>query len=214
MRIERDQLIAGLPARDVRRFFREAAGFVVRVRTVTEVLGCSRRRAVELLKNLENEGLLAATEDFWEATEKGHALAMATAAQPLRRETAERLIADLMARTRTLNADNNWPYRIRKIVVFGSYVRGVERPNDVDIACELLPRWTGSEQLVREQLRRQTRKQPFRNLTEWAIWPRLEVFRFLKTRARGLSIHELEDWIIESTDHRVLFEEETEITSR
>lgn len=92
MRIERDQLIAGLPARDVRRLMRDAAGFIIRVRTVTEVLGCSERRALELLKKLQNEGFLAAKEDFWEATERGHALAMATAALPLRRGIAERLI--------------------------------------------------------------------------------------------------------------------------
>lgn len=213
MRIERNQMIAGIPAKDVRRFMRAAAGFIIRVRTVTEVLGCSERRALELLKNLHKEGLLAPKDDFWEATERGYALTMATAAHPLRRATAERLIAELMARTRTLNADNSWPYRIGKVVVFGSYVRGVARPNDVDIACELLPRWTGSEQLVQEQLRRQSRKQPYRNLTEWATWPRLEVLRFLKTSARGLSIHELEDWILETTDHKVLFEEEFETAS-
>jgi len=104
MRIERDQLIAELPARDVRRFMREAAGFIIRVRTVTDVLGCSERRALELLKNLQDEGLLAATEDFWEATAKGHALAMATAAPPLRRATAERLIEQVVERTGGITA--------------------------------------------------------------------------------------------------------------
>ena len=45
-------------------------------------------------------------------------------------------------------------------------------------------------------------------MSEWATWPKLEVLRFLKTRARGLSIHELEDWILETTDHQVLFKDE------
>jgi predicted nucleotidyltransferase len=135
---------------------------------------------------------------------------MATAARPLRRKTAARLITDLIERTRALNADDKWAYRIRAVVVLGSYARGAERPNDVDIACELGPRWTGNEQLVQEQVRREIRRQPFRNLTEWATWPKLEVFRFLKTRARGLSIHELEYWILQTTDHTVLFRDESE----
>lgn len=74
------------------------------------------------------------------------------------------------------------------------------------------PGWTGGEELVREQLRREIRRQTFRNLTEWTAWPRLEVFRFLNTRSRGLSIHELEDWILQTTDHAVLFNGESKTT--
>jgi hypothetical protein len=133
---------------------------------------------------------------------------MATAAPPLRRETAARLIAGLIERVGAINADDGWAYRIGMVVVFGSYVRGVERPNDVDIACELRPRWTGDRQRAQEQLRREIRRERFRNMSEWATWPKLEVIRFLKTRARGLSIHELEDWILQTTDHQVLFKGE------
>ena len=209
MRIAVDQEIAGFSAVEVRRLMRKALGRPMTVRYIRRVLACPSSDAARVLRHLQEHGFVEEVERRLEPSSKGNALAMATAARPLRRETAELLIAELMARTRTLNADNKLAYRVGKVVVFGSYVRGVERPNDVDIACELRPRWTGSEQLAQEQLRRQTRKQPFRNLTEWASWPRLEVLRFLRARARGLSIHELEGWIIETTDHRVLFEDES-----
>ena len=94
------------------------------------------------------------------------------------------------------------------VVVFGSYVLGVDRPNDVDIGCVLRPRWTGERQRAQEQGRREIRGQPFRNMSEWASWPRLEVIRFLKARARRLSIHELEDWILQTPDHEVLFNDD------
>lgn len=45
-------------------------------------------------------------------------------------------------------------------------------------------------------------------MSEWATWPKLEVFRFLRARARGLSIHELDDWILQNTDHQVVFKDE------
>jgi hypothetical protein len=93
------------------------------------------------------------------------------------------------------------------VVVFGSYVRGVDRPNDVDVACELRPRWTPDRQLAQEQVRRELRAGQFRNTTQWALWPKLEIIRFLKARTRGLSVRELEDWILKSKDHQVLFEE-------
>ena len=47
---------------------------------------------------------------------------------------------------------------------------------------------------------------PFRNVLQWATWPRLEVYRYLRARSRGLSIHELEDWILQDADHRVIYE--------
>ena len=121
---------------------------------------------------------------------------MATAASPLRRATAARLVAELIERVRDLNADNTWAYRVGTVVVFGSYARGTDRPNDVDVACELCPRWKDDRHRTQEQVRRDSRGKPFRNLSEWAIWPRLEVFRFLRARARGLSVHALEDWIL------------------
>src|SRR5437660_709966 len=131
---------------------------------------------------------------------------MATAAPPLRRETAERLAAELVDRARLMNADNRWAYRVRMLVLFGSYARGVERPNDVDIGCELHPRWSGERQRRKEQERRTRREEGFRNISEWAMWPKLEVIRYLRARARGLSIHELEDWI-KAREHKVIFED-------
>ena len=131
---------------------------------------------------------------------------MASAAPPLRRETAERLVAGLVRRASLMNADDRWAYRVGMLVLFGSFARGVERPNDVDIACELRPRWTGERQSREEQVRRDHRGKCFRNISEWTTWPKLEVIRYLRAHARGLSIHEFEDWI-RTTEHVVVFED-------
>src|SRR5437667_8909549 len=132
MRIEENQLIAGIPAKDVRRFMRRAAGFIIRPRTVTHVLGFPEDDALPLLRKFEFEGLVTPTDDHWEATAKGHALAMATAAHPLKKQTAERLLAEVIARARAINSDSHWAYRVASLVVLGSFVAGKERPNDVD----------------------------------------------------------------------------------
>jgi predicted nucleotidyltransferase len=212
MRIALDQEISGFSAVRVRRLMRKAVGRSITARYVREILDCSSSDASRMLRYLLEDGFVEFVGSHLERSTKGSALALATAARPLRRETAARLVAELIERARALNADDKWAYRIRTVVVFGSYIRGAERPNDVDIACELRPRWTGAEQLVQEQVRREIRRQPFRNLTEWAAWPRLEVFRFLKACARGLSIHELEEWILQTTEHKVLFRDESGTT--
>jgi hypothetical protein len=210
MRIEENQLIAGVPAKDVRRFMRRAAGFIIRPRTVTHVLGFPEDDARRLLRKFEFEGLVTPTDDHWEATAKGHALPMATAALPLKRQTAERLLAELIIRARAINSDRRWAYRVSCLVVFGSIVAGKERPNDVDIGCKLVQRFSGETQQGLEDERRGLKGRRFANITEWAAWPKLEVLKQLKSRSRGLSIQEFTDWIVEKTDHRIVFRDETE----
>ena len=204
MRIEKDQLIAGLLARDVRRLMREAAGFIIRTSTVTEVLGFSQSHALKLIKELQNEGLLATREDFWEATEKGHALAMASAATPLRRSTADRLIEGVVERAREINRNEQLAYRVRRLAVFGSFAAGSERPNDVDVACSFDTRLEGEEQKVLEDERREA-KGSFANTSEWAVWPKLEVLKRLKARSHRLSIQEFAPAALDKIDHELVF---------
>jgi predicted nucleotidyltransferase len=208
VRITANQKIAGHPAVRIRQLMRETVGRSMTLRRVREILQCSESAAIRVLNDLRNEGLVHSERDHFEPTTKGSALAMATAAAPLRRETAERLLAGVIERARAINADNKWAYRIGLLVLFGSFVVGSERPNDVDIACELRPRWDLERQLEQERMRREARSELFRNMSQWAAWPKLEVFRFLRSRARGLSIHELEDWILQNVDHQVVFKGE------
>ena len=206
MRISSDQKIAGYPAIRVRELMRRTAGGPITFRDVRRILQCSDTAAARVFQDLEKDGLIVSVDGSMEPSRKGNALAMATAAPPLRRATASRLVADLIKRTCDLNADDTWAYRVRRIVVFGSYVRGSDRPNDVDFACDLCPRWKSDRQRAEEQVRRRSRGAPFRDVLQWATWPRLEVYRYLRARSRGLSIHELEDWILQDADHHVVYE--------
>src|SRR6266498_774882 len=75
--------------------------------------------ASRVLNRPQKGGFVEPVRGHLEPTAKGGALAMATAASPLRRETASRLIAGLIERTRALNADERWAYRVGMVVVFG-----------------------------------------------------------------------------------------------
>jgi hypothetical protein len=91
---------------------------------VSNVLGVPEDEALRLLREFEKEQLVTAALDHWEATAKGHALAMATAASPLRRATAEKLVAEVVDRARMVNRDRDLAYRVHLLVVFGSFVSG------------------------------------------------------------------------------------------
>src|SRR2546422_6017751 len=124
MRIAAEEKIAGYPALRIRQLMRETAGRSITPRYVREILSCTDSGAARVLNQLARAGFVEAVRGYWEATTKGNALAMATAAAPLRRQTAERLIAGLIDRARVLNGDHTWAFRVRILVVFGSYIRG------------------------------------------------------------------------------------------
>jgi hypothetical protein len=169
MRIEKSQKIVGNSALQIRRIMREAARLHLTSQRVREILGCSNSWARKVVRDLEAEGFLESVEGRVEVSIKGNALEMARTAAPLMRQTAERLIADVVNRAHSVNGDEKWAYRIRTLVLFGSCVRGEKRPNDVDVACELAPRFDDERQLLVEQGRRAARDQGFRNLSHWLL---------------------------------------------
>ena len=205
MRIESKQIIAGFPAVQIRRLMRETVGRSISLRCVREVLQCSESTAASVLVDLQREGLVAQVGDHIEPSMKGSALAQATAAKPLVCSTAERLVSGVVERANLINADDDWAYRVAMLVAFGSFVAGEERPNDVDVACRLKPRWQGAVQDRAEELRRAARDRRFRNTWECAAWPKIEVLNFLKSRSRGLSIQELDDWILKQEKHSIIY---------
>jgi predicted nucleotidyltransferase len=93
---------------------------------------------------------------------------MATAAKPLRKSTAEQLLAEIIGRARLINADTKLAFRVQQLVLFGSVMKGANRPNDVDIGCTLVPRFKGERQRLLEDQRR-AEKGRFANTSEWAI---------------------------------------------
>ena len=204
MRIESKQIIAGFPAVQIRRLMRETVGRSISLRCVREVLQCSESTAASVLVDLQREGLVVQVEDHLEPSMKGSALAQATAAKPLVCSTAKRLVG-VVERARLINADDDWAYRVAMLAAFGSFVAGAERPNDVDVACRLQPRWPGAAQDKAEELRRAARGRRFRNTWECAAWPKLEVLCFLKSRSRGLSVQELDDWILKQEKHSIIY---------
>lgn len=207
MRIESNQMIAGFPATAIRQLMRETLGRQITVRWVKEVLHCSAVTGNLVLTELQRDGYVTSAVGHLEPSLKGSALAQATAAKPLRRNSAERLVTELVDRAERVNACDDWAYRVKLLVVFGSFVGGAERPNDVDVAYRLSCRWEGKKQADAEQGRRDLFNGQFRSFVHSQFWPRLEIVRFLKSRSRGLSIQELEQWILKLENHRVIFQD-------
>jgi hypothetical protein len=100
-----DQKIAAYSAVRIRQLMRETVGNLIENEDIRRVLGGTDSVATRVLKRLRTEGYILSIGDQLHVSMKGSALAMATAAPPLRRETAARLIAGLVERARALNED-------------------------------------------------------------------------------------------------------------
>lgn len=171
MRIERNQIIAGHPAVEIRRLMRDYLDRPVRIERLANLPACSLLASASTLKALEREGFLERVGNVLKPSLKGSALAQASAAPPLCRSTAERLVSQVVDRATSINSADIFAYRVRTLVIFGSFLTGADRINDVDVACELVPRWNGEEQDEAEQFSRSLHEGRFRNASESAAWP-------------------------------------------
>ncbi len=153
---------------------------------------------------------------WYDLTDEGNRFAQASAAAPLKRATAERKLREFMARVEQVNQSEEFAYRVKRVVLFGSYLTDAERVNDIDLAVQLAPRWDGFDvgrQYQKEQERvRLAPRHRKRNAFAVEQWPWREVFLFLKGRSRAFSFHGIDDPILRGIPKRVLYSSE-EVTS-
>lgn len=201
MRISKDEFVVGYPALTVRTFLRRYRSFSIDAAAAAHELDTDEHQARKFLSGLESLGLIEPAEAplpdreaAYEITVKGNALANATAAKPIRRSTAEFALRQFMDRLDRLNSRGDYVYRVVSAVVFGSMLSPVEHLGDVDIAIELEPRMTeDAEFRSRCEARRlfaTRRGTHFGSTIDSLLWPRTEIFRALRARARALSLHE------------------------
>jgi hypothetical protein len=219
MRIDPQAEIAGMPAIEVRDFLRRARGYELRADPIQLVLECSKDEASAMLARLEEAGILRrlpespAADPRYAETERGGSIRMATAAKPIKRETADRLLEGLRERAEHLADWSRHPYawRARSIYVYGSYLRPeVDRLSDVDLAVEWEPRF--SDRAAQSDFTRERVRQLRREGREFGSWyreltyPFTECLFYLRARKAALSFHRTQDgddwaWLAERPHH-------------
>jgi predicted nucleotidyltransferase len=85
-----------------------------------------------------------------------------------------------------INACDDYVYRIRQVILFGSYLRDTPRLGDVDLSIVVEFRSTDahkrdvqSQERIKSALRE---GKSFQTVLEQATWPWLEIFHTLKRR--------------------------------
>jgi len=218
MHIDPKSQIAEVPAMRVRDFLHRIRESYWSGECVASRLKLSDDRAGALVAELLRLGYIEMTDVTGElryhVTLAGAAFSMASAARPLTRQTAERNLAEFLDWVRAVNASKPFAFRIRRVLVFGSYLTDQERINDVDVAIELVPRDDDPE---KHQAANQSRIRAayaagrrFPNVLNERLWPAQEVYLFLRSRSRVISLHPIWDAVLEQTESRVIYQGETD----
>jgi predicted nucleotidyltransferase len=197
MHIATSQRIAGYPVLRVREFVRRHRFSGILAEAAEEVLALSPEAADNFLSKLMDLGLIAEWHkrdgnQLFQLTSTGQALANASAAKPIHRKTAERILSQLQERVHIVNAASQYPYRVNDVVLFGSMLSDVDRLGDLDVAVNLEPKVRESAAFGAWSMARrhaaQAEGRSFSSCFEWAYWPMKEIHN---AHSRSLSLHEL-----------------------
>jgi hypothetical protein len=203
MRITKEEVVAGHSALRVRGFLRRFERGFFMVSAAESFLQIKSRQAAEFINDMVALQLIEPTMPFgdkaafdkaaFQVATRGHAFANATAAKPIYRGTAERVLREFIDRVNAVNASKEYAFKIRSAVLFGSMLLCADRLGDVDVAIDLQRRVSDSAKFRQQCNRRrhlaEEQGRAFSTAIDWATWPKKEVVLQLKARSRSLSLH-------------------------
>jgi predicted transcriptional regulator len=213
MRITREMTIVGVPAIQLRDALRRlVSGFDAEY--LANSLNMSAEEGRCITGQLLAEGYLEVEMEhhgrtYYHLTTKGAALQLASAAKPIKRATAERLVKEIIQRADAINAEPSYLYRVTKLLVFGSYLTDSPTLGDVDIAVELTPKIADPDEFSAAALKYTSDAaaagKRFSSFFQGLFWPQEEIERTLKN-SPYVSLHPTTDGVLKTAATRVIYE--------
>jgi hypothetical protein len=212
---DRSDEIAGQPILMVRRLLLQGLDGAWDTWLVRYVLGVDQPQAEHIIEELEKRGYIervpsVAGEKLWESSIAGQILAQVTQIKPMPRAAVERKLQELLAKIKTVNEDPYFLYRIKRALVYGSFLTDAASLNELNIAVTLMPKdWDVQAQSTLEKARiieAKAKGRSFASPVKEFDWPREEAIVFLQSRSRILKVV-FEERADLSKGQRTLFEE-------
>ncbi|HSS20977.1 MAG TPA: hypothetical protein VLL54_12955 [Pyrinomonadaceae bacterium] len=215
MRPIANQEMSGYSLLEIGKFMREMADSCWKSSLLAARFKIEQKAAAKLVRVMILNGLVAKVYPQsncreYEVTSKGFALGKATAGPPLKRVTAERLVAEFLERVENVNNDPDFLCSIDEVVAFGSFITNDPTPSEIDLAVMYITRvdpgsWSDLSTQRVESARARGRK--FRSTSEEIAWPVKEIEIQLSGRAKALHIRDFnkDREFIESVPHQLIY---------
>lgn len=111
----------------------------------------------------------------------------------IKKETARSILKDFLLRIECVNEDDSFIYNVEKIILFGSFLHGKEKPGDIDIAINFAAKERNADihyKLFENQIREAIcNGRRFNNISQQITYPQEKVLRFLRGGHKSLSLH-------------------------
>ena len=111
----------------------------------------------------------------------------------IKKETARSILKDFLLRIERANEDDSFIYNVEKIILFGSFLRGKEKPGDIDIAINFAAKERNTDihyKLFENQIREAIcNGRRFNNISQQIIYPQEKILRFLRGGHKSISFH-------------------------
>lgn len=202
MKLNTNEIIAGFPIMKIRDLLKNE---VINCNIVRRNLNVDEHEAERIIASLQELGYIEKSEkdNIYEVTLDGNRLALAKAVSPLKREKADKLFSEFMQRVADVNMSSYYLYKVTKVLLFGSYITSSETVNDIDLAVEIQS--VVQDTKTRRELENRRISEAFQkgirfsNYVERLFYPQKQVFLFLKSKSKYLSIHGIDDEILKQT---------------
>ena len=193
---------SGVSAAAVRGFLRQSAELERRtVADVVKELAINSAAAQSVLAAMQMAGYIEPIRGGkYRNTEAGNSVAQVSKARPIKKQTAEKALADFLTRVKNVNLESEYLYSVESVVLFGPYFEGIRKVKNVDVAVELEPKEINPsklEHLVKQQAEaEEATGKKFKSFSDRRAWGRNKVLAFLRGKSRALALHELNDEIL------------------
>lgn len=199
MKIDRTDIIAGMPALEAREVIQKCVQFYNGFTTqdIAKKINTTNSKAKIYIQALEDEKFVKQhvsdkNQKKWIVTMAGCSLAQASAAKKIKRATADKHYALFLERINEINANDKYLYQVTKAAVFGSYLTDAPTVSDIDIfvwlerKLKFIKNFTEVKSKAAQEMEAEGRV--FRSFGDQLHWPELDVRKYLKNGSRVISI--------------------------
>lgn len=211
MRIHKNDIVCGISILNIRNFFRivkNSEEFTFS--KLKEYFCLEKGKTDSFMLELISNGFIELCENRYKLTLKGNALCIAHCVPPINKEKADRIFQEFMQRVEEVNNDDFYLYKIRKLLLFGSYLN----PNnsdygDIDIAFDLERKIENYDIFLESnrKLVHEAKKNGkfFSSFLDEMFYSKNLVLLKLKDRNRYISLHSIEDEILNNVQSKQVY---------
>ena len=210
MKINTNEEIAGFSLLKIRGLLKKE---FLNYEIIAAFLKTDQDRAILVLSELNDLGFLEKSADevpiIYINTLKGNALANVKAVSSISNVKAEKIFSDFLDRVNEVNQNSKYLFKVTKVVLFGSYITDSPTVNDIDIAFEIIRKdedgdifMAKHQKKVKEAI---VNGKKFKTFIDELGYSETEVIQFLKSKSHYLSLHSIEDGILNQTEVKQVY---------